>query len=63
MPLHSLSMTSPLVALGTKFLPDLKCQHYCPDNFHSITLHVLRCRALIGAREGEALSITLLLGK
>ena len=58
----SITVTLPLAAWGPKFLFDLKCQHRCPDNFHSVTLPVCpqMQRALIGAgKRWGCLSISL----
>lgn len=58
----SITVTLALAAWGPKFLFDLKCQHRCPDNFHSVTLPVCpqMQRALIGAgKRWGCLSISL----
>lgn len=56
--LLSIGVTSALTAVGTKFRSDLKCQHRCPDSFHSVTRPPSPCLqtqgALIGAGEHEA---------
>lgn len=38
LPPPSITVTSALVAWGTKFHSDPRCQRHCPDKFHPITL-------------------------